>query len=384
MKLKFPTPLAAALFLVTTACAPSPGSEGAPPAPASNPPSAGAGTGGSAPPAPAPGTGGAAPSAPPVTGTGGAAPTPPPAPDAASPPAPDTATPSSPRATEPGDTPPDRPLMVDVARPQVFTFKFKPSEADPAASRRDETQTASVDTGAKPHRGKLVVTLSGVGGGPGPLNLVGFAAGLGFHAFAVAYENSVNPSGQSDPKFFGNMRYEQFDGMDRTPAITVSRADSVEVRVGKALAYLQMKNPAGDWAYFLDKSGGVRWSDVIFIGHSHGATSAAAYAKLRRVWRAISLAGPRDTRPVTATWFADPSATPLDRYYAFTGAGDGQHGDHIKAMDAMKYIGALTEVAGATPPFGGTHRLKSTGGHGDPADCDGKHREVCKYMMGVE
>ena len=50
---------------------------------------------------------------------------------------------------------------------------------------------------------------------------------------------------------------------------------------------LQMKNPQGDWSFYLQKNGEVRWSDVIFIGHSHGATSSAAYAKVRRVWRAI-------------------------------------------------------------------------------------------------
>jgi hypothetical protein len=283
-----------------------------------------------------------------------------------------------------GDDPaPDRPLNVDDSKPQVYSFKFKPSEADPGASRRDEVQTALFNSGAKPHRGKLVVALSGVGGGPGPVNVASFAAGLGFHAFAIAYENSVNPSGQNDPKFFGDMRFEQFDGMDRTGAITVARPDCVEVRVAKAMAYLQGKNPEGDWGYFLDKAGNVRWSDVIFIGHSHGATSAAAYAKIRRLWRAISLSGPRDTRPVNAAWLTMPSLTPIDRYFGFTGTGDAQHEDHIKAMEAMKYLGSLTDVAGASPPFGGSHRLKYAGGHGDSANCE-KYADVCKYMLGVQ
>ncbi len=314
---------------------------------------------------------------------------PPPAADGSSPPPPaaDAAPPtdagsSPPPPVEAGDTPAHRPINVDWAAGMLHSIKFKPSEADPGASRRDETQTALVDTRVAP-RGKLVVTLSGVGGGPGPLNVAAFVAGLGFHAFAVAYENSVNPSGQNDPKFFGDMRFEQFDGMDRTSAITVSRPDCVEVRVGKALAFLASKNPAGDWGYFLDASGNVRWSDVIFMGHSHGATSAAAYAKLKRVWRAISLAGPRDTRPVEASWLTMPSATPIERYFGFTAVGDAQHGDHIKAMEAMKYVGQLTDVAGAMPPFGGSHRLKHAGGHGDSAACD-RFRDACRYMLGVQ
>jgi hypothetical protein len=80
----------------------------------------------------------------------------------------------------------------------------------------------------------------------------------------------------------------------------------------------------------------VRWSDVIFMGQSHGATSAAAYAKLRRVWRAISMSGPRDTTPVVASWLTLPSPTPIDRYYGFTGTQDGQHQDHIKGCSGFK------------------------------------------------
>jgi hypothetical protein len=282
-----------------------------------------------------------------------------------------------------GDTIAPRPLQIDEARPQLFTWQWKPSEADPAVAIRDELQTAMVDTSVKPHRGKLVIALSGTGGAPGPVNLVGFAASLGFHAFAIAYENSVNPSTQNDPDFFGKMRFEQFDGTDRTPALTVARPDCVEVRVARALAHLQTLNPEADWAYFLNADGSPRWSDVIFIGHSHGATSAAAFAKLRRIWRAVSLSGPRDTNPVLATWLGQPSATPIDRLFGFTGTEDPQYPDHIKAMDAMKYLGTLTDVGSQPPPYGGSHRLQYPAGHNDSIDCQ-RFRAACLYMLGAE
>ena len=171
--------------------------------------------------------------------------------------------------------------------------------------------------------------------------------------------------------------------MGRTPTqVTVPRAESVEVRLAKALPYLQMKNPQADWSYYLQKNGDIRWSDVIFIGHSHGATSAAAYAKVHRLWRAISLSGPRDDNPVAATWLTMSSATPIDRYYGFTGTADSQHADHIKSMELQKYVGTLTSVEGMQPPFGGSHRLQYNGGHGDSANC-GNFTAVCKYMFGV-
>jgi hypothetical protein len=279
------------------------------------------------------------------------------------------------------DEAPERPLAVDAAAPQLYTWQFKPSEADPQASVRDEVQTAVFDSRA-PVQGKLVVTLSGLASPPGPDGLAAYAASLGFHAFAVAYQNAINPSTQSDPDFFGQMRWEAFDGSDRTPAIDVGRPDCVEVRVAKALAYLQAKNAASDWAYYLKKDGSVRWSDVIFIGHSHGASSAAFYGKVRRLWRAISLSGPRDTNPVVATWLTMPSATPIDRFYGFTGTMDDQHPDHIKAMDVMGYVGALTDVEQAPAPFGGSHRLQYDGGHGDSVDCV-RYAAACKYMLGA-
>jgi hypothetical protein len=280
-----------------------------------------------------------------------------------------------------GDELPGRPLKVDTANAQLYTIKFKPSDADPATVGNDDVQTAEIDTRVAP-RGKLVVALSGVGNPPGPISVTDYAAALGFHAFAIAYENGFNPSTQSDPNAAGDSRQEEFDGRDHTKVITVARPDCVEVRVQKALAYLATKNAPGDWSYYLNEDQ-VRWSDVIFIGHSHGATSAAYYAKIRRVWRAISLSGPRDTNPVVATWLTMPSLTPIDRYYGFTGTGDDQHPDHLKAMEIMQYIGSVVDVGKAAAPYGGSHRLQYQGGHGDSTNCK-NFDAACKYMLGAQ
>jgi hypothetical protein len=281
-----------------------------------------------------------------------------------------------------GDDPPDRALMIDKGSPQLYTIKFKPSEADPGITANDAVQTAYIDTRAAQIRGKLVVTLSGTSNPPGPLGLASYAASLGFHAFAVAYHNSYNPTTQSNPDFFGQARFDEFDGMGRQKSFTVARAESVEVRVTKALTYLQSKNPQGDWSYYLRKDGQVRWSDVIFFGQSHGATSAAAYAKLRRVWRAVSMSGPRDTTPVVATWLTLPSPTPIDRYYGFTGTQDPQHPDHLKAMEVMGYVGAVVDITQAKPPYGGSHRLQYDGPHTEDLTCT-PFPDTCQYLLGA-
>jgi hypothetical protein len=77
-----------------------------------------------------------------------------------------------------------------------------------------------------------------------------------------------------------------------------------------------------------------------------------------------------------------PSATPIDRFYGFTGTGDAQYQDHQKAFQAMGYVGTLVNVGSAMPPYGGSHRLAYSGGHGDAIDC-GSYADACKYMFGV-
>jgi hypothetical protein len=240
-----------------------------------------------------------------------------------------------------------------------------------------------LDTRAPKVQGKLVVVLAGVNGAPGPAGVGRFAATQGFHVLLIAYKNDFNPSTQNDPNFFGAARLEALDGMDRTPRLTVSRADSVEVRIAKAMTLLQGRHAGGDWKYYVDGEGNPRWPEIIFVGHSHGASSAAAYATVRPVHRAISLAGPRDVTPVTASWLTGPSVSPPDRFYGFTGAGDAQFGDHQKAFGLLKYPGELTDVTQAMPPYNGSHRLRCPGGHGDPASCD-RYAAACKYMFGVE
>ncbi|KYG01958.1 hypothetical protein BE20_52030, partial [Sorangium cellulosum] len=277
-----------------------------------------------------------------------------------------------------------RELHVDTSSPELSEIRFKPSELDPEVSDRDLEQVALLDTRVARFAGKLVVTLSGSSQPPGPLDLTRFVAARGFHAFAVAYKNDYNIV-QNDPDTFGDARLEAFDGQDHTALIEVARADSIEARLARALAHLKEVHPRGDWGYFLEDDGSPRWSVIIFSGHSHGASSAARIGKVVRLDRVVSLAGPRDTNPVSATWLSEPSATPVDRMFGLTGERDEQHPDHLKAFDLIGLPGELVEVdvPGAAPPYGGSHRLAlKDGDHGAAGNC-AAHVAVCETMFGL-
>jgi hypothetical protein len=157
-------------------------------------------------------------------------------------------------------------------------------------------------------------------------------------------------------------------------------------QVFDALTSFEKNYPGEGWGYFLTQDlKGVRWSDVGFTGFSHGAQSAACFATVLRVWRAVSQSGPRDNTcglgmakgpyvaamppfdpncPVAhiASWIDTKTlATPIDRFYGFTGGKDGQFGDIMFTMQRMNFVGDYINLDDATQktPYGGSHRFYS-------------------------
>jgi hypothetical protein len=101
-----------------------------------------------------------------------------------------------------------------------------------------------------------------------------------------------------------------------------------------------------------------------------------------RVYRVVPQSGPRDNTcgtgpakgpydpanppfdpncPVAhiASWIDTPPATPIDRYFGFTGGMDGQFGDIMFTMQRMKFVGDYVNLDSATAPYGGSHRFYS-------------------------
>jgi hypothetical protein len=279
--------------------------------------------------------------------------------------------------TAPSDTPPLRPLAV-TATPARYEHSFLPSEADAEVSFNDETQLAIFDNRAPKLVGKLVLPFGGAGERAGSLGGQGeFCARRGFHVLAIAAFQDYDIV-LGDPDFYGDARRQVFEGITHTTKgefanVQMVAADGVARRTQKALAYLHGKYPDEDWGYYLQADGGVRWSDVIFTGMSHGASSAARFAMLVRAWRAVSVSGPRDNvcktlnqqdcGGVVATWFDEEPATPIERFFAITGTGDAQHTQHLYAMEHIGYVGQAVTVRGSAPPYGGSHRFIADGGH---------------------
>jgi hypothetical protein len=299
-----------------------------------------------------------------------------------------------------GDSSAPRSIRVTATK-ELHQHTFKPSQADPdvnpATTFSDGNEVALIDPRAATIMGKLVVTLGGSGSTAGYVGGVGnFVAARGFHVFAVTYFTAYNIV-RDDAAFYGDARLEVFEGVDRTEkyefaTVHITKPDCIEVRVAKGLSYLQGLYPAEDWGYYLNADGSVRWSDVIVSGMSHGASSAARIGMVRTLSGVVSIAGPRDnscgTDPACATgtiatWFSEVPKTPLDRFYALTGALDAQHPEHLLAMQKIGYAGQVVDVDTSAAPYGASRRLKTTSG--DHTDFCGvaKYLDACNTMFNV-
>ncbi len=284
---------------------------------------------------------------------------------------------------------PARP-QVDRSPPTLTHIEFRADQADPAATQALGRELAVLDRAAEP-KGLLIVYLHGAGEreicGEGERGHERMLAGMGFHVFSPCYRADYDLKLCGDDP--GACRLEAFDGIDHSGAIDIKPPDSIERRVVMGLRYLQAKDPGGDWQVFLDGDQ-PRWSAIIVSGRSHGAGSAALIAKRREVARVVMLSGPGPE-----SWLADPSVTPIDRFFAFSHQADSQFPGHLQAWAALGLRGPPTNVDRATPPYGGSHQLTSSAptnhahssvavGNSTPRGDDGSllYLPVWRYLYG--
>jgi hypothetical protein len=255
-------------------------------------------------------------------------------------------------AADPCDTPPWRPLNVTAA-PGMHTHG----------------DNAAVDTRVK-SLGKLVVDL-GVNGAGYPTWVVQ----RGYHGVGSSFPKCDAPNLGGGRDTVTNCRITMEWGAVKSGVLNTIKGLAATPSNGE------------DWGYFLTKDGtDVRWSDVAFMGVSHGATTAAIIGRIGAcVWRVVSSAGPRDnmcgTPPFSlpydpakppfkvpcpdsliASWLDMPTKTPMDRFYVIDGVGDGEYGDIMFNVDRTMYPGKPVQFDVMGAVLTGTNRFIAMGG----------------------
>lgn len=237
---------------------------------------------------------------------------------------------------------------VDLTDPQLYEFELDPAVLDPTVEDAIALQYAHLDTRAEP-QGKLVFFLSGFTNTPAAWrNFGAHLAGYGFHVVEPHYANDWSCDGSPDCNT--NTRWEALIGEDHSPVIDIARADSAEGRVVTILEHLDEVHPGGDWGFYLDGAGGLRYEHIIIAGISHGASSSGLFATRRPVSRAVMHSG---------GWgnVDESTMTPAELMYGLSHVADEQHDGHLNAWESAGLPGVPVVADTMNPPYGDSHRL---------------------------
>lgn len=259
---------------------------------------------------------------------------------------------------------------ADDPEPQLYVIKKRASEIDARTREHPEInfvfaddqgkpkdfQYAVVDTRVAP-RGRLVIWLMNY-----RKELFDRTSSYGLHSIQIHYANgwfSKISKKVGKGTGLGGVRLEAATGEDHSPLVEIPKPDGMQERAFQFVRCLVEENPQGQWGQFINSDGsGLDWEKVIIAGASHGATTAARFAKHKRVDRVVMFCGPRDQYE---TWQALPSATDTNRYFGFSHVLDGGWtGDHYCRswqMLGLQEFGPTVNVDQVPAPFGNSRRL---------------------------
>jgi hypothetical protein len=264
------------------------------------------------------------------------------------------------------------PLVLHVVSPRA---------TDPAIDQALDDHYVWLDTAARSNH-KLLVFLPGTGQRPAMFQRVPeVAARLGYHVIGLMYSNTVRPtvtcSNDPDPACYENLHREVLDGVDRSAAANVNRANSVLNRLTRLLQYLEAQYPNEGWSRFL-RAGEPKWSQIAVAGHSQGGGQAVLIAKDHVVARVVMFSAVVDLwRGGSPAWVGGAGRTPVDRYWGIAHSLDASFPAIRASWDSLGLAAFGPPVApeAGAPPYAFTHMLvtglpprNNTNPHGAPSN----------------
>lgn len=224
-----------------------------------------------------------------------------------------------------------RAVSGDIVSAQEIHFQFvRPEQTDTAIRiMKTESHYCVRPAANKPAIPRLMILFPGTGGkARNFLRFSDLAAQMGYHVITLSYPNAESArkycQNSSDTACYGNFRREIIYGENHLEEINIPESESILSRLFRLLDYLEIKDPEGDWKYFLHENNTV-WNNITLAGHSQGAGHAAFMAQEFKVSRVLLFAGPNDFHSkisAPAGWLYRPSLTPVSDWYVFLHAYD--------------------------------------------------------------
>ena len=233
---------------------------------------------------------------------------------------------------------------IVVSGQESSPIPVRPSDTDPAITKFNDPHLVYHNSAVK-KRNELLVFLPGTNGRPGGTGLFcQTGADLGYHVLALAYSTDVAAAtvrDEPDRQAFEKFRTEIIEGRDLWGSISVSRVDSIEHRLTKAIAYLAKTRPNEGWGQFLEGESKLKWGKMAVSGHSQGGGHAGLIGVKHRVARVVMTGAPKDYDRATdspAAWYRK-GATPAGAFFAFNHVLDRQGCDYEQQLQNLRALG---------------------------------------------
>lgn len=240
-----------------------------------------------------------------------------------------------------------------------------PQATDPAIDRFLDNHYAWLDTAAR-SRHELLVFMPGANARPALYQLVQQeAARLGYHVVGLMYSNMggiarVCPIAPDPAACYEQWRLEILDGIDRSAAVDVSPANSIDNRLTKLLQYLAAQYPDEGWSQFLENDE-PKWPLIAVSGLSQGGGQAAMIGRIRLVARVVMFSSVTDSLlgGASVPWVAAPNVTPVNRYWGLAHDRDAFYPAIRAGWDSLGLaaFGPAGTVESSGSPYDWSHML---------------------------
>lgn len=217
-------------------------------------------------------------------------------------------------------------LLMSSSHAEMMRLDVRPSTTASDIQVADAPHMVLFDTSKA--NGNLLLWLPGTFGSPrigAQLNFPQFAALQGYRVVMLSYITGQGVSNICVGKNLrGNracaedFRRKRIFGDGGFSLIADQPQDAIVHRLGKLLQQLAQTRKDEHWEQYLNADGSPRWERIAVAGQSQGGGHAAFIAKDKAVARVVMLSGGWDWSAPgeIADWYAKPSATPPERWYA--------------------------------------------------------------------
>jgi hypothetical protein len=211
---------------------------------------------------------------------------------------------------------------------QRTVLRVKPSATNARIHAWDTTHVVYYDP--KLTSNKLLLWLAGTNGTPLsiPVDLFNTAFAQGYRVIALSYmtvpavsQLCIGKILEANANCAEMFRQRRVFGDNAFALIPDEPHDAIVPRLVSLLQWLSQHDPAGNWSRYLVADGSKPdWTRIAVSGQSQGGGMSEFIAQHEVVARMISFSGGwdyADSREKTiAGWYAKPSATPMDRWFA--------------------------------------------------------------------